>query len=100
MRKRWPLALISVGVVILLAGMARDEPPARRTTLRFEVTAARGLLKGPTDGRILVVLQLDGGNDGLNTVVPHTDEAYAQSRPRLRLPLAIALRLRMLCTAK
>lgn len=36
--------------------------------------------------RVLVVVQLTGGNDGLNTVVPFTDDAYARSRPTLRLP--------------
>src|SRR5437868_2800441 len=36
--------------------------------------------------RVLVVLQLDGGNDGLNTVVPHRDDVYRRSRPRLALP--------------
>ena len=35
------------------------------------------------DGPILVVLQLAGGNDGLNTVVPHGDDAYHKARPRL-----------------
>ena len=34
----------------------------------------------------LVVVQLTGGNDGLNTVVPFEDDAYARSRPTLRLP--------------
>jgi uncharacterized protein (DUF1501 family) len=38
------------------------------------------------DGRILVVLQLDGGNDGINTVVPSGDEAYRKLRRELRLP--------------
>src|SRR5881409_289319 len=38
------------------------------------------------DGRILVVLQLDGGNDGINTVVPFADEGYAKHRKVLRLP--------------
>jgi uncharacterized protein (DUF1501 family) len=37
------------------------------------------------DGRILVVIQLDGGNDGINTVVPFADEGYAKCRRTLRL---------------
>jgi uncharacterized protein (DUF1501 family) len=38
------------------------------------------------DGRVLVVVQLDGGNDGINTVVPFGDEGYAKHRQELRLP--------------
>ncbi len=38
------------------------------------------------DGRVLVVIQLDGGNDGINTVVPFADEGYAKYRRALRLP--------------
>jgi uncharacterized protein (DUF1501 family) len=37
------------------------------------------------DRRVLVVVQLDGGNDGINTVVPHKDEGYAEHRRSLRL---------------
>jgi uncharacterized protein (DUF1501 family) len=37
------------------------------------------------DRRILVVVQLDGGNDGLNTVVPYRDEQYAKLRPKLQI---------------
>jgi uncharacterized protein (DUF1501 family) len=37
------------------------------------------------DGTILVVLQMAGGNDGLNTVIPYADDAYHVARPRLRL---------------
>ncbi len=37
------------------------------------------------DGRVLVVIELSGGNDGINTVVPYKDEGYAKSRNALRL---------------
>jgi uncharacterized protein (DUF1501 family) len=37
------------------------------------------------DGRILVVLQLAGGNDGLNTLVPFGDDAYYRARPTIAL---------------
>lgn len=36
-----------------------------------------------TDGKILVVVQLSGGNDGLNTVIPYGDDAYYRARPGL-----------------
>ena len=35
------------------------------------------------DDRCLLVLELAGGNDGLNTVIPVDDEAYARRRPEL-----------------
>ena len=35
------------------------------------------------DDRILVVFELSGGNDGLNTVVPYTNEHYYRQRPNL-----------------
>lgn len=36
--------------------------------------------------KILVLVELQGGNDGLNTVVPYLDDRYKQLRPRLALP--------------
>lgn len=36
------------------------------------------------DDRCLVVLELSGGNDGLNTVLPLQDPLYHKARPRLR----------------
>jgi uncharacterized protein (DUF1501 family) len=37
------------------------------------------------DERVLVLLQLDGGNDGINTVVPFGDPEYPKLRKELRL---------------
>src|SRR5260221_6478014 len=37
------------------------------------------------DSNILVVLQMAGGNDGLNTVVPYANDHYHRARPRLGL---------------
>ena len=45
------------------------------------------------DGTILVVLQMAGGNDGLNMVVPYADDVYYRSRPRLGLPADKVLKL-------
>lgn len=36
--------------------------------------------------RILVVLEMSGGNDGLNTVVPYADDTYYRLRPKLGIP--------------
>ncbi len=37
------------------------------------------------DSTILVVLQMAGGNDGINTVVPYTNDFYHKARPRIGL---------------
>jgi uncharacterized protein (DUF1501 family) len=45
------------------------------------------------DGTILVVLQMAGGNDGLNTVVPFTNDYYHRARPRIGLAESKVLRV-------
>ena len=46
---------------------------------------ARGQQVAATTGRRFVIIQLAGGNDGLNTVVPYADARYAALRPKLAL---------------
>ena len=78
--------------------------PTRRDLMRAAacgvcVTAGAGLpvrvfgqasaalaAQGRSDGKILVVLELSGGNDGLNTLVPYGDDAYYRHRPNLGIP--------------
>ena len=45
------------------------------------------------DERVLVVIQMDGGNDGVNTVVPFADEGYAKHRKELLIPTSRLLKL-------
>jgi uncharacterized protein (DUF1501 family) len=49
----------------------------------FLATTARAA--EPGGETVLVVLELTGGNDGLNTVVPYGDDLYHKARPTLRL---------------
>src|SRR5271169_6614163 len=45
------------------------------------------------DSTILVILQMAGGNDGLNTVVPYSNDFYHRARPRLGLSAEQVLKL-------
>ncbi|GMU36015.1 MAG: DUF1501 domain-containing protein [Phycisphaerae bacterium] len=50
-------------------------------------------LPGPVDARVLVVLQLAGGNDGLNTIIPVRNDVYYRMRRKLAVPARQALKL-------
>src|SRR5262245_1914705 len=56
-------------------------------------TALRAAQAGPNGDRVLVVIQLSGVNDGLNTVVPFGDELYAKNRNALRIPADQVLKI-------
>lgn len=63
---------------------------------RWAVAGAPGFEEsvGAADtGRTLVVLELMGGNDGLNTVVPYADSLYPQLRSRIGVPAGSVLTL-------
>jgi uncharacterized protein (DUF1501 family) len=73
--------------------------PTRRRLLRQSLAAlatsglapgaftriAQAAAQAEAEGRILVVFELSGANDGLNTVVPYTDDTYYRLRPNLAI---------------
>ncbi len=73
-RREFLEAATGSAAVVSLAGMA--------PSFLMEAAAAES---DSVDETILVIVQLTGGNDGLNTVVPFADEAYHRSRPTLAL---------------
>ncbi len=44
------------------------------------------LAEGALSDRILVAVELSGGNDGLNSVVPYGNDAYYRARPTVGIP--------------
>ena len=85
--------------------MTSNKPVNRRQFLRSNLTAAGGMLLAPLlpglanaktiseNERILVVVELSGGNDGLNTVVPYTNDAYYNHRPNIAIKASDVLKL-------
>jgi uncharacterized protein (DUF1501 family) len=62
----------------------------------ISAAGSAGILRGMEEkhpNRILVVLELSGGNDGLNTIVPYADDAYYKARPTLAIRKNDALKI-------
>ena len=57
-----------------------------RTSAALTAQALQGTSAESRPERILVVVELSGGNDGLNTVVPFGDDEYYRVRPNLGIP--------------
>ncbi|HYH63074.1 MAG TPA: DUF1501 domain-containing protein, partial [Urbifossiella sp.] len=73
------------GSALLAAGPVVPEFLAR--------AAAQAVAAPPDKDTILVVVELAGGNDGLNTVVPYGDDLYHRARPTLGLTRREVLRI-------
>jgi uncharacterized protein (DUF1501 family) len=81
---------LRAGLTLVAVGLAA--PPWLAQIAHADTQRALKGQKAPND-RILVVLQLTGGNDGLNTVIPYTDGLYYQMRSQLAVPDSSVLRL-------
>ncbi|HEY7035825.1 MAG TPA: DUF1501 domain-containing protein [Thermomicrobiales bacterium] len=67
----------------LFMAMGVTAPTFLTTTARALAAQADACMTGTASKRILVVVQLGGGNDGLNSVIPYSDQLYYQARPSL-----------------
>ena len=72
-RRGWYGLGLSAGLPVIL----------NRTTAALSAQALQGTSMEAHPERILVVVELSGGNDGLNTVVPFGDDTYHRVRPNL-----------------
>ena len=76
--------LLRTGLLSLGAGVTVPTMLSRAAAAAAAETSSSGI--STPDGQTLIVVQLAGGNDGLNTVVPHADSRYRTLRPNLALP--------------
>lgn len=76
----------ATGAIATATGLAIDSTCRGRwmQTLASELRANASA--SARADRVLVVVQLSGGNDGLNTVIPHRNELYRKARPKLGVP--------------
>jgi uncharacterized protein (DUF1501 family) len=58
-----------------------------------QFVARTALAAAPGKDSVLVVVEMSGGNDGLNTVIPYADDLYHKARPTLRQTKDMVIRL-------
>lgn len=80
--------LLKMAATLPLVMLVRPRP--------FDLFAAQPGISGVSRGRydrVLVLVELNGGNDGLNMLIPYADDRYYQARPRLAIPRERVLQL-------
>jgi uncharacterized protein (DUF1501 family) len=65
----------------------------QRSALGMQPAAGLSSIPGVPEEHVLVVIQLSGGNDGLNTVIPYHDDNYYRARPVIGIKADQVLKL-------
>jgi uncharacterized protein (DUF1501 family) len=79
-------AMIKDGMLVVSAGMVMPTIFSRGVASAKALSIDGARASQAASDRTLIVVQMAGGNDGLNTVVPYTDSLYKQMRPTLAIP--------------
>src|SRR5438270_4564328 len=86
-------AMIKDGLLVVSAGMVMPAIFSRGVaSARAQALDGSRVAQTASD-RVLIVVQMAGGNDGLNTVVPYADPLYNKLRPTLAVSEAKVLQL-------
>lgn len=86
-------AMIKDGFLAVSAGMIMPAIFSRGIASARAQSIDGSRIAQTAGDRTLIVVQMAGGNDGLNTVIPFTDPLYHQMRPTLGIPDANVIHL-------
>ncbi len=86
-------AMLRDGMLVVSAGMVMPAIFSRGVASAQALSLDGARFSQAASNRTLIVVQLAGGNDGLNTVVPYADATYRQLRPTIGVAVDQVLHL-------